>query len=451
VSARPRSRGTRWLHTGLGLARSDTARKGVITLADQAVVSATNFLTGVIIGRTCAKEEFGLYMLGFSIILFVTNLQTSLISTPYMVYSPRLQGLDHAQYTGSTLIHQAALSALAILGLILGATAVSLGFGPQGLAPVLWVLAAVIAFIALREFIRRICFANLHMTTAFILDTTASLLQLGGLLLLAHLGLIAATTAYLIAGTACGLAALAWLLTQRHTFTLHLRQAYTDFTANWAFARWLLLASCVYSLGNGCFPWFVAYFSSLEEAGILAVSVSIASLANPFIIGMANFLRPYAAHICVAQQQDRVRLFLLRTTAIIAVFVLALAFAFTLFGDGAAHFVYGEQYKLTGGVTLLAIVATSMNALATPTSCVLQAMDRPDIGFQGRLLALFFSITLGLALVRHFGALGAAAGLLATNLAASTYEVVAFLLISRRVRLQELSELAAPHLPGRRA
>jgi len=59
--------------------------KGFIALTDQAVASATNFLTGVIIGRACTKEQFGLYMLGFSIVLFVMSLQTSLISTPYMV------------------------------------------------------------------------------------------------------------------------------------------------------------------------------------------------------------------------------------------------------------------------------------------------------------------------------------------------------------------------------
>ena len=60
-------------------------------LADQGVSSATNFLTGVIIARACSKEELGLYMLGFSLVLFVTDLQTSLISTPYMVYAPRLK------------------------------------------------------------------------------------------------------------------------------------------------------------------------------------------------------------------------------------------------------------------------------------------------------------------------------------------------------------------------
>ena len=53
--------------------------KGIVTLSDQAIVSAVNFLTGVIIARTCSKEGFGLYTLGFSIMLFVVNMQGALI------------------------------------------------------------------------------------------------------------------------------------------------------------------------------------------------------------------------------------------------------------------------------------------------------------------------------------------------------------------------------------
>ena len=87
---------------GLDLSPEKSLHQGAVSLADQAVASATNFLTGVIIARACTKEELGLYMLGFSLISLMTDLQTSLITTPYMVYAPRLKGRAHALYTGST-------------------------------------------------------------------------------------------------------------------------------------------------------------------------------------------------------------------------------------------------------------------------------------------------------------------------------------------------------------
>lgn len=120
ITVMKRNRIDGWIRTGISLLSRPTTRKGVVTLADQAVASATNFLTGVIIGRACTKEQFGLYMLGFSIVLFVMSLQNSLISTPYMVYSPRLKGNEHIRYTGSTLIHQLGLSGLIIIILVIG-------------------------------------------------------------------------------------------------------------------------------------------------------------------------------------------------------------------------------------------------------------------------------------------------------------------------------------------
>ena len=96
----------RLLPFGSASAPKTALHQGVLSLADQGVASITNFVTGVIIARASSKEEFGLYMLGFSLILLVTDLQTSVIATPYMVYAPRLKGRAHALYAGSTLVHQ---------------------------------------------------------------------------------------------------------------------------------------------------------------------------------------------------------------------------------------------------------------------------------------------------------------------------------------------------------
>src|ERR1035438_208101 len=77
------------------LAPETALHQSIVSLADQGVASATNFLTGIIIARACSKEELGLYMLGFSLVLLAGGLQTTLICTPYMVFAPRLKGSAH--------------------------------------------------------------------------------------------------------------------------------------------------------------------------------------------------------------------------------------------------------------------------------------------------------------------------------------------------------------------
>ena len=203
---------------GLVLSPERALHQGILSLADQAVASATNFLTGVIIARTCSKEELGLYMLGFSLILLMTDFQTSLITTPYMVYAPRLKGRAHALYTGSTLIHQLAFCLITMLGVACGAFAVTSGMGPRGLGPVLWALCVVIALIMLREHARRVSFARLKLRTAFLFDTLIAVGQISGLLLLARFRLLSASRAYWVIGSVCGIAVLGWLWSDREFY-----------------------------------------------------------------------------------------------------------------------------------------------------------------------------------------------------------------------------------------
>ena len=68
------------------------AARGTITIIDQAVASATNFATSVIIGRACSKDELGFYMLGVYDHAVCDGMQQALILSPYIVFSARRPG-----------------------------------------------------------------------------------------------------------------------------------------------------------------------------------------------------------------------------------------------------------------------------------------------------------------------------------------------------------------------
>jgi len=240
---------------GVGILSKPTLRKGLITLVNQGVVSATNFLTGVVIGRTCTKDEFGLYMLGFSIVLFALDLQVSLVSTPYMIYRPRLRGEDLHLYKGSSLLHQIVLSLALMAVLASWGGAVSLGFGPPGLEPVLFALVAVIGFIMLREFVRRVCFADLRMEIVLFFDICVALLQVGGLLLLAYYQVLSADRAYWVIGGACGLAGLGWILLNRKTFVVRTSRSLQDLKLNWTFGKWVFASGALWAISMNLYPW----------------------------------------------------------------------------------------------------------------------------------------------------------------------------------------------------
>jgi O-antigen/teichoic acid export membrane protein len=412
---------------GLVLSPERALHQGIISVADQAVASATNFATGIIIAHTCTKEELGLYALGFSLILLMTDLQTSLITTPYMIYAPRLKGSAHALYTGSTLIHQLAFCLITMLGVACGAFAVTKGLGPRGLGPVLWALVVVIALIMLREHARRVSFARLKLKTAFLFDTCIAVGQISGLLVLAHFGLLSASRAYWVIGSVCGIAVLVWLWSDRRFYDPRMSESLADLKKNWILGKWVFASGLVVAVSMNLYPWFLAFFHGTASTGVWAACLGVVSVGNPVLLGIQNLVGPKIAHIYVAEGPKALRRLVLKMTAVIVVPLSLLCVVMIFWGDSLVTLLYGRQYA--GNSSVLAILALNLlvTAAAFPFTRALFAIERADLDFLGNFVALFIMLTLGLWLVRAFGPLGAALGLLGAGFVTSAAKAGAFL------------------------
>lgn len=422
------------LSFGLSNSRDKTLHQGLLSLCDQAVASITNFVTGVIIARATSKEEFGLYMLGFTLILLMTDLQTSLIATPYMVYAPRLKGSAQARYAGSTLIHQVVFSLLITLAL---ACAAGLGLGPKGLGPVLWALTGVGSLIMLREFVRRMCFAGLRIRTAFLLDAAVGTGQICGLLMLVHLRLLSAGRAYWLIGSVCGLAVLCWLWFNRTRHYLCIRESVTDLKKNWMFAKWVFASGLLWTASTSLYPWLLAFFHGTAAAGVFAACLGVVSASNPALLGIQNLVGPKIAHEFAAKGQKALRSLVLKISAALAVPVSLLTFVLIFWGDRFIALLYGRRYSGNGPVVAILALNLLVTAVAFSFSRALFAVERADLDFALNLAAIVIMLTLGLWLVRTYGPLGAASGLLAANVVTSVVRAGAFLRLSARTPVEQ--------------
>jgi len=417
----------RKLPFGLSLSPDRALHQGIISLGDQAVASATNFATGIIIARTCTKEELGLYMLGLSLILLVTDFQTSLITTPYMVYAPRLKGRAHALYTGSTLIHQLAFCLLTMLGVACGAVAVSRGMGPRGVGPVLWALCVVIALIMLREHARRVSFARLRLKTAFLFDSSIAVGQISGLLLLAHFGRLSAIRAFWVIGSVCGIAVLGWLWSDREFYHPRLSESLADLKKNWVFGKWVFASGLVWAVGMNLYPWFLAYFHGAASTGVWATCLGVVSVGNPALMGIQNLVGPKIAHTYAASGQKALRRLVLKITAVISLPVSLLSLVLIFWGGRLIVLLYGRQYAGNGLVVAILALNLLVFAVSFPFSRALMAIERADLDFLVSSAALIIMVVLGIWLVRAFGTAGAAIGLLAANFFTSAVRAGIFL------------------------
>ncbi len=401
-----------WGRRGLSLLLGARTNKGIISLADQMVASATNFLTGVIIARNCSKEEFGLYMLGFSIVLFVLDLQTSLISSPYMVYSPRFTGRRHAAYMGSSMIQQLLLALLVLIALTAGIAMTARGLGPDGLRPVLIGLSVAICSIMFREFIRRISFAALEMTTAFVVDCTVALVQLGLLLLFAFYGLLTAQFAFYGIGVACTLSFLGWLYCRRNAYLFQKNILWTDCRKNLSFGKWIFASSLLWALSMSLYPWLLAFFHGTASTGVWAACWGVIAIANPLLLGIQNFLGPKIVESFTHDGQEGLYRFVQRVSLLYAAVIMPLAIILFIIGGQLVALFYGEKYEGNGPVISILAVYLLVAAASFTLSRALLTLERVRTYFMANIVPLIVMLTFGIYLIKKLGVAGVALGLL---------------------------------------
>jgi O-antigen/teichoic acid export membrane protein len=388
-------------------------QKSVLSVFDQAIVSGTSFATSIIIGRICGRSELGVYALALSVVLFARGIQEQLVIAPYMIYCGRRKGAAAASYAGSSLVHQLLiLLATCICLAALGAT----GLGPQLVQPLVGLLLLVAPLLLLREFVRQMSFARLEISAAIATDALIAALQLGGLLLLSRWGMLDVRLALVVMAVSCGLATLVWLVGWRRPVHVTLAAVKSDWRHNWTFSRWALASHLLACSTPLVMPWVVAFTDGEAATGILSACSTLVGLSNMFMMGLANFLSPRAAHAFADGGLPELKSVLRKTGLLFAVTLGAASLGGFVFGEWLATLVYGPSFSGTGAI--VGVLATSLlcNSMSVTCGNGLWAMERPNASFRADVISLVVTIVATALLIPPLGTIGAALALLAGTL-----------------------------------
>jgi O-antigen/teichoic acid export membrane protein len=401
-------------------------QKGVLSLVDQAVVSGTNFLTMVFLGRT-DKDELGVYQLGFSIVLLATCIQGALISSPYTVFGNRMDRAARAAYAGSALVHQWLLSGLLTLALAVAGVCITLGWGSASFGVVDWILAAMLPFILVREFVRRVAFAHLRLRTVLALDVTVCILQLVGLAVLWATNSLTAATAFGVVGLACGLSGGATFFFMRSHFAPARENTLADLRMNWSFGKWAFAAQLTLLAAAYTVPWLLAFFSGTEETGRFAACMSVVMVVNPVLIGLNNFLGPQAIQIYQREGLLPLRRLTWRFSWTLVGSLSLIVLLLWLTGGDILVRIYGE--KFSGNELIVAILAGNIlaTALGMGIENGLTALHRPDLIFWSQLVGLVVTLAAAVPWILQQGVVGAAWAVVAGTIASTAAKILLFL------------------------
>jgi O-antigen/teichoic acid export membrane protein len=413
--------------TAVGPSVFDTS----LALTDQFVVSGTNFATTVILGRACGADNLGAYALAMTVVSLILCTQESLVLTPYTVFCRRFDGQDRAQFAGSVLLHHTLLAGATavVLALVAASVAVLPGWGNvTGLAAM---LALVVPFALLRDFIRRLAFAHLRLPTALVLDTVVAVFQIGGLVLLATLGALTAWSAFAALGLGCAISSAGWFWLTRPPFQFRRSRLRRDMLSNWRFGRWVFAALMTLMLQTSVVPWLLALTHGAEATGLYAACLTVVMLANPIILGVSNSLVPRAAQAFAEGGRTSLRRVVGVATLLMGLTMIPFCAGVTLWGEWLVQTVYGLGYARGGMVISTLALVMFVRAIGMTAYNGLRVMEHPQVNFQANLAGLVSTVATSCLLLPEFGVAGAAMGLLAGDCAGALIRWAVFLRVSR--------------------
>jgi O-antigen/teichoic acid export membrane protein len=392
-------------------------------LADQVVVSGTNFLTTILVARFLGPEELGRFTLAWLGLFFAQNLQIALVISPMMTIGAKMAPVERPSYVGAVLVQQAVV-AIATTGLVLlaaiGAAYAVPDWHLAGLAG-----AVTLAVLAAQgaEFMRRYYFTFGRPHVSFAID----LIRYGGqsvLLVVMFVVLREDASTVSVYWVTAGMAAVATLagvpLLGAVRFTSAAIRSVT--LRHWRFGRWLLPNVIAVSARENFFYAAVGAVLGLAEVGALRAAHQLVLVVNIPLHGFANVVPMRAAAAYASQGYSGlvqfVLSFVLRYQAAVALILVSIA----LFSEFLITSVYGELYAGRGElVEILALIMLLLLARST-VSIMLYAMEQTSAEFFAAIAATLCIAATAYPLVLAFGTAGAMAS-------AFLYEA-AFLLVA---------------------
>jgi O-antigen/teichoic acid export membrane protein len=348
-------------------------------------------------------------------------------------------------YMGSILVHQLLVSIVLALAMVAGAFLGEWrGWLSPGLTGVITITAYVTIFIGLREFARRVSFAELKVGLAFMVDVIACLAQAGGLLLLFHLGALTVSRAYTLFGISSALVAGGWIAFHWSRVRFDARLCARDFKQNWLFSKWVLVSALLWTVATYLYPWLLAAFHGTSVTGLWAACSAIVALGNPVLLGLGNYVGPQIHNVYAASGITAMRRAICRYSLLSAVLVLPIVLVLAGGGGRIVTRVYGGAYAGSSRIVILLALNMLVYSVTYPYSRGLFSLDCAKADMLINAVSITLLFTLGIAAVRFYSALGAAAALLGSTCITAFFRIGA---LTREVHRRSPEGSSAARVP----
>jgi len=264
--------------------------KYILTFADQAILSFTNFTTSILLARVLNKKDYGIYIILLSMLLFIQSVQSAVITYPMATLGNIYKEYEVTDYFGALFYCQV------IISLILVTAGLVFAFLFLGFGNISFLATCGLLFLSWQnqEFLRKMLLAKHDSGAAIINDAISYGLQLILIIVSFSFDILTLDQAILIMGLTSLLAVIYGLYQCKNYF--HLPLKFKSFILdNWNFGKWLLAANTLTWTSSHAFNYLAAIFIGLQGPAILQACGNIMGPTNIILIGLENIIAPIAA------------------------------------------------------------------------------------------------------------------------------------------------------------
>jgi O-antigen/teichoic acid export membrane protein len=381
-------------------------------LADQCVVSAANFFTIFLFARNLDAATFGAFMLAYTGLQLMTNLQNALVVQPHNVLAAGLKQPEYGRFTGALALLQMAFCVAA--GLVLGIAGwiVSLAYS-SAIGHTLVALAIAAVPWMGQEFVRRVLYTRGDSRSAAINDGVTYGLQLFGAFVLVHAAAAWATPASALwvlgLSSTIGLLVGVWQLRHQVSFESRGRGAFAGaWKEAWHFGKWLTAQNVFAWFGAQGHSWVVVAMLGVEQVGLYRAATHLVNVMNPLMQVCFSYLPSRGSLAHQAGGQEGLSKWVKRMQGMLLLAIAPLLLALIAFPGQVLDLAYGDKYAGTNLPLILALMAIGQAILFLkfPFDIGLLALRSTKSIFLAYLIPVLLLLTSGVTLIHFFGILG---------------------------------------------
>lgn len=280
-----------------------------------------------------------------------------------------------------------------------------------------------------REFIRRFDFARMHMVNALRWDTLFAISYVGSVFVLINADIDGPLPVLLAWAMVSAVLSFAWFaLGNAKLFQVHGWCEAQPFSS-WSHRKWFLVEQACWTATLYALHWITYGTLSIHETGILAASMTIASLLSPIWQGAGNFLSPKLAAQVGEGSRSETWSLLKKATLLLALLGLSFLAIVAVAGEFLLNLLFDGEFQGSGYLVSMLTLRMCLFALRVPVLHTLFALRAPHFAAYSSGVALAIMIVLGFPLASLEGLKGVA---VASVISASTDLLVSTVLLGLR-------------------